>query len=263
MMKRFRAIKGGTIIGMLLISAFIVFMPSSLAGLPVGNGNVMLEYDASALQEHIMPLSGPRIIPITISYMVSGILAKTVVDWFSGKVIPIIDLSVEDSPSWCTAAVEPNVISPEIGTGWNSITANLLVSVNENAPARTDGKIKVKMYARKLQGPLSEISEVTSYAEVTFTPGYLPTIGYTVPVGNFVEIVPGTTANFDLEIENLGNAKTEVVFRVLNVPKGWSPNIIASTILGSNVHGDDPKSTVQLVVQPPYSFGYHNEREVI
>ncbi|EMR73475.1 hypothetical protein MCGE09_00624, partial [Thaumarchaeota archaeon SCGC AB-539-E09] len=29
------------------------------------------------------------------------------------------------------------------------------------------------------------------------------------------------------------------------------------------VHGDDPKSTVQLVVQPPYSFGYHNEREVI
>jgi len=47
------------------------------------------------------------------------------------------------------------------------------------------------------------------------------------------------------------------------VPDGWSASIISNTKVGSRVDGNDPTRTIQLFVQPPYGFGYHNEREDI
>jgi len=104
-------------------------------------------------------------------------------------------------------------------------------------------------------------TEVTFYDEIPFTPGYSPVISFTTPNGNFKEIGPGNTANFDIHLENLGNAPTEVTFKILNQPKGWSPNIISMTTLGSKVLGEETTKEIPFVVQPPYNFGYHNERQ--
>jgi hypothetical protein len=49
----------------------------------------------------------------------------------------------------------------------------------------------------------------------------------------------------------------------LEVPKGWSASIVSSTIVGSSASGESPKRTVQLLIQPPYGFGYHDDRQDI
>jgi len=263
MTKSFRTVKASIVMGILLISVFVAFMPSSSAGIIKSSSNLKLEYDASALEENVQPLGGPRPVTINVGYLVSGIFAKQAVDFLAGRVPPMIELSVEETPSYATAWVEPNVVSPDMGTSWSTASATLWVSFKENVPARAEVTIKVKMHARSIPGILFEVTEATSYGDVSFTPGYLPIISVTTVTGNFKEISPGQTATFDIELENLGNAKTVVDFRILDIPKDWSPNIQSRVTLGAGVLGEDPKTTVQLVIQPPYGFGYHNDRETI
>jgi len=239
MTKNLRTVKASIVMGILFLSIFAVLMPSTSAGIIKSNGNLKLEYDASALEEQVTPLGGPRPVTISIGYLVSGIFATQTVSILTGRVLPMIELSVEETPSYATAWVEPNVISPDMSTSWSTATATLWVSFKENVPARAEVTIKVKMHASAIPGILFEVQEATSYADVSFTPGYLPIISVS-PKGNFQEISPGEIATFDIEIENLGNAKTVVDFKILDIPEEWSPNI-----------------------QSPYGFGYHNDRETI
>jgi hypothetical protein len=56
---------------------------------------------------------------------------------------------------------------------------------------------------------------------------------------------------------------TEFIFRIVNVPEGWVASIPANAFIGSAVDGKDPKDTINLLITPPYGFGYHNELEDI
>ena len=263
MTKRLKTIKASIVVGVLLFSLIAVFMPSGIAAPLKSNANLKLEYNASSLEEHVEPLGGPRPVTLEVGYYVSGIFARQAVSHFARRVLPIIELSVEDTPSYASAWIQPAVVYPELGTSWNTASTTLWVSFKEDVPARHPVTIKVKMKAHKIPGILYEIGGLTSYGDVSFTPGYLPIISVSTPKGNFQEISPGETANFDIEIENLGNAKTVVDFRILDMPKDWSPNMQSRVTLGAGALGDNPTTTVQLVVQPPYGFGYHNERQTI
>jgi len=227
------------------------------------DGNIVMTYDANATQEPIKPLTDKRQVPITVSYAITGLFAKQAAARLSGRIKSFIDLSIEEAPDWCTASVSPNVVSTDIDVDFKSIQAIVTISVNENAPAFSDGVVKIRLHARKILSLAIEVREVTLIADIRFYSGYVPIIGFSVPKGNFMEVSPMSTANFDIHLENLGNAKTDVICKVLNVPKDWSPNIISKTTLGAKVLGEDPTSTIQLVVKPPYGFGYHNERETI
>ncbi len=263
MTKKLKTVKASLVMGILLISVIVAFMPSASAGIIKSSSNLKLEYDASALEENVQPLGGPRPVTVSVGYLVSGIFARQTVDFLQGRVPPMVELSVEQTPEYATAWIEPNVVSPDLSTAWSSATATLWVSFKENVPARAEVTIRVKMHARQIPGFLFEVTESTSYGDVSFTPGYLPIISVNTLTGNFKEISPGQTAAFDIELENLGNAKTVVDFRILDIPEGWSPNVQSRVTLGAGVLGEDPKTTVQLVVQPPYGFGYHNDRETI
>lgn len=264
MTKTIRTVKASIVMGILLFSLFAVFMPLISAAPIKNNAYLQLEYDASAVEKNIMPLGGSVSIPIKVSYLVTGVFAAQAVGRFSDMNVPaLVDLSVEVTPEYCTAWVEPNVIKPAITTGWSSVNANLFVSFSDKAPAMTEVKIQIKMHAKKIASLLYEIGEATAIGEVSFTPGYLPTIGITLREGNFKEISPGQTATFNIDIENLGNAKTEVTFRIVDIPKDWSPTIKSSIIIGAAVGSENDKATVQLTVQPPYGFGYHNDRKTI
>ncbi|MEA2055825.1 MAG: PGF-CTERM sorting domain-containing protein [Candidatus Thermoplasmatota archaeon] len=262
MTKRLRPVKATIVMGILLFSIFVACMPSSTAGILPCNPYLKLEYDASKIEGDIMPLGGASSIPINVGYELASIFADQAVKWLGGKVVPSIELSVEGAPDYCTAWVEPNVVYPELSKNWKFAQANVWVSFKESAPARSEVKLRIRMHSNEITDIFFKIPEVTNYAEISFTPGYLPIISVT-PQGNFKEISPGEVATFDINLENLGNAKTEVTFRVLNFPEGWSPNIISSTTLGTGVLGENAKSTIQLIVQPPYNFGYHNDRETI
>ncbi|HEC81495.1 MAG TPA: hypothetical protein ENI42_03605 [Thermoplasmatales archaeon] len=262
MKKNLRALKASFVMGILIAGLFTAFLPtaSAVALLPA-QGNLKMEFDTDAAKQTVTPLGAPIYIPIKVSYLVSGIVAPAVVGIIGGRMPAMIELSVDQAPEWCTAIVSPGIVSTEVSTSYRSANATVTISVNENAPAFTQSKIRIKMHARALKGLGCEISEVTFYDEIPFTPGYSPVISFTTPNGNFKEIGPGSTANFNIHLENLGNAPTEVTFKVLNQPRGWSPNIISMTTLGSKVLGEETTKDIPFVVQPPYNFGYHNERQ--
>ena len=259
MTKHLRTVKATILVGILLISLSLAFVPTSSAGLLKNTVTLKLELkDPVAASQKVLPLNGSMSVEIQIGYLVSGLFAHRAIPIYKNRQIPAtISLSVEETPSFCTATVEPNVVSPEITEGWSFADAILKISFQEDAPARGEVKIKVKMHSDMVPGLLFQINEATHIGEISFTPDYLPIISVT-PQGNFLEISPGEVARFDIEIENLGNAKTVVDFTILDFPKDWSPNIISSTTIT-----EMGKTTVQLLVQPPYGFGYHNERETV
>jgi hypothetical protein len=258
MEKHLKTVKTIFIIGILLISLFAALMPTSAALIPsTVTLNIKLTNPDDA-NEKVVPLSGPMTVGVDIGYLVSGIFAQAAIGIFSSRSVPAtISLSVEETPEWMTAIIQPNVVSPVIKQGWSYENATLKISFLEDAPAMGDVKIRVKMESERVPGLLFHINEKTAIGEISFTPNYLPIISVK-PLGNFQEISPGEVARFDIEIENMGNAKTVVDFTILTNPEGWSPNIISSTTISENT-----KTTVQLLVQPPYGFGYHNDREQV
>ena len=80
------------------------------------------------------------------------------------------------------------------------------------------------------------------------------------PKGNTKLIGPTDTAEFPIEIINMGNARTEVIFEIVNVPDRWSAIITDDIIVEE---GEGSKTTVYLAVKPPKDFGYHDERASI
>lgn len=269
MTKRLRSVKASIVMGILLVSVFVAITPTSSAGL-LGlvdlTPHVIIEPGEGAdLNQRVMPASGHLSIPINVKFMVSGAIAGFVVDnFFKGRIpTAIVDLEVSSDMDWATATITPNTVSPEIkADGYSEANANILVKVNENAPAMWSGKLKVTAHVKELVSFGAKIKESTFTGNIPFTPDYLPVISVK-PQETFKEISPGETANFDIELDNLGNAKTEVTLRIINLPEGWSPNIASSITLGAGVLDENSKGTVQLVIQPPYNFGYHNDRETI
>jgi len=86
---------------------------------------------------------------------------------------------------------------------------------------------------------------------------------FSTPKGTSQLVTPGETAYFSVDLENYGNGKTVVFSEGVDVPEGWTVEVLPSLTLGSERLGDNPKSTLCFSIHPPDSFGYHDERQVI
>ncbi len=84
-----------------------------------------------------------------------------------------------------------------------------------------------------------------------------------MPRSTIKEIKPGEIVIFYIDLENLGNAQTEFIFRVTKVPMGWSASIPSNIKVGKRLENQSTKETVELRIQPHFDFGYHNEQEDI
>jgi len=267
MTKNFRTFKTSLVMGILLVSILAVSVPSISAG-PLGLFNaeqdVVLSADISAIEKEFKPVGGMYFIPINISYAISGLFSNQIASMFATRAKAIIELSVQPMQEWFTCIVSHNSVHADIGTNYQKVVEKpyIQVTLDERAPAKTMGTITVTMDIREQSALWATLNGRTMTADVSFTPAYLPIISIT-PKGNFEKTEPGSTAEIEIELENLGNAKTVVDMRVLNVPDGWAATIPARVTLGSAVLGDNPKKTIILTIQPPYGFGYHNDRDQI
>lgn len=265
MANNFRAIKASIIIGILLVSILAVSIPSISAGLFLNaEQDVVMTADISAIETEFKPVGGAYFIPINISVAIRGLLSKVIEKIFEGRASAIIELSAQPMDEWFSVVVSHNSVHADISTNFQSVTEKpyLQVTLDERAPAKTMGKIIVTLKARRQSALTATIRESTTTAEVSFVPAYLPIISV-APKGNFKQTAPGSMAEIEIELENLGNAKTVVDMRVIEIPEEWDATISARVTLGTAVLGENPKQTVILTVQPPYSFGYHNDRDQV
>ena len=74
---------------------------------------------------------------------------------------------------------------------------------------------------------------------------------------------PGEIKSYEIELENLGNAKTTVTAEAFNIPEGWTVSILDSTVLGTLTKNEDNKKTLTLSIRSSDDFGYRNSVEII
>jgi len=263
MKKNLKTVKTGIIFGLVLISMFAVFIPNASAGLLTVDSALQVTFDKTTTEKFVVPASGPITMKILTQFEIYGAFSNLIETSLLSTSQAQIDLQVVEGPSWCTATLSPSNFFLDVNTKLSDpFIAELSISVNELAPAFEEGKVKISAHNTKITGVAFNIGEHTTEIEIPFTVGYSPAISFTTPNGNFMEIGPMDTANFEIQIENLGNAETEVVCEILNAPKDWSPNIVTAVLLGSNVKGEEGTTkTVYFKVKPPYGFGYHSEAQ--
>ena len=260
MKKNFRAVKASILMCVFLVSLFAVLMPSSSAGILKSSAQLKVELANPEQSRFVTPLEGEVPIRLKVGYLVVGLFAPAAINRFSSVNMPAqISLSVEETPSFCTATIQPNVVSPELHTGWcYDDSAYLLVSFKENAPAIGPVSIKIKMQSIDLNAVMFEIKPSTDYGTITFSPTYRPIIDAT-PRVTYAETNPGKSIEIPIDLTNLGNANTEFILEVKDVPDGWVASMPSSIKVPAAANGGTSKTTVMLQVTPAYGFGYHDD----
>ena len=259
--KHLKTVKTSIVLGILFFSLIVTFTPSSTA-VPFSAGiNVKMTYDATVASAKVVPLTGEIAININISAKIEGLLAKLFERIFQGRNDLAVDLTVKETPSWCTARISPNVVNPRLSAQWESEEAYVHISFNEDAPANVPAIITIEMQA-SAPGTFERVKGVTKTTTISFTPAYLPIIDAT-PHNNYQETKPGKIVTFDIDLENLGNAETEFIFNVREIPEGWTASVPSNITIGSRLQGENPKNTVQFSVTPPETIESQKIREVI
>jgi hypothetical protein len=263
MKKNFRTVKTGIIFGILLLSLFTVFAPSASAA--IFNADPLITVTYPEQDENVVPNTKALRIPLETTFELYGPLASFVraSPLLQDSVVPITLNIIGPNELGVDATLENNLFDIKLGvnTPWVSY---LTVTVNEDIQFNTVGTVKIKAISDPVSGFLLGVKGGSREFDVGFVIGFWPVISPEIPKGNFQEIGPLDTADFTIDIENLGNAVTYVAIELLDVPEDeWSISMPSSVHLASAVgaSGSGTSKTVHLKIKPPYGFGLHNERK--
>ena len=261
MKKNLRTVKSTMIIGILLVSVFAAMMPvSSAQGGLLGFAHVVqiqwLNVENATLA--IKPFEESRAYRIEVRYsIIKGPLGNFIYKAFYRGRRVNIQLNIESYPTeWSTVTMLDNTITfglPQDVTEERTFNHEILISVDDNAPAFKEGKLAIRVNVDSV-GMIDAFNEII---ELTMKPDYAPKLNV-VPGTQTKVIGPMDTTEIPIKVTNLGNGQTKVTFRVPNVPKNWLAIVTDQIILDP-----DQTETVFLTVKPPRSFGYHDETETL
>ncbi len=155
-----------------------------------------------------MPRGELRTITLVITHTVTrGALGNGVLATLTGALIKI-DVSIIETPSWCTATISQGTLSVTVQPDTiSTVETKLSIQVANDAPAYSLGYIKVKATAEKT----GLIAGYEDDFTLSFIPAYKALISPSLPETNSKEIGPMDTAVFPIDISNLGNARTIVL----------------------------------------------------
>jgi len=222
----------------------------------------LITWDEEDVNEPISPYSAPTNIPIKIQVKIRGVLQHIVSPGYAINDF-YVRLYIDEAPEWCKVTVNPPLISIPVNQDWELANATLFITLDKDSPAFETSKIKIRITTQRMGGSATIIPAGNKTLEIPFTVGYVPLLAINELEGNHKVINPDDTANFPIELINLGNGKTDIKTDISSVPKGWQVKTISEISLGVKYLGDNYKKTLNLAIKPPYDFGYHEDREVI
>jgi len=222
---------------------------------------VKIDFDNEAANMPLLPIDQTINIPITLNYSVYGRYDEIIPPYYAAQNnLNFVYLYVENKPDWCNATISPSFLQILALANGTIENANMTIKIDENAQAFVPGNITLKVRVTDM-GPI--IGGIF-YTKIKFSPGYFPLLKISTPEERLKLIEPLETTKFEIDIENLGNAKTYVLSKIVDKPEGWTVSINPKTVLGTVTSlEDNPNKTISLDIQPSVDFGYHNERKVI
>jgi hypothetical protein len=258
MKNNFRLVKSVIIFGILLLSLFAFFIPTSSAGPLKAPPLIIVQYPPQ--EKNVIPTGGVLEILLETTIELTGPW-KTFVEkspLLSGTAVQVM-LKVEESPPWCDASIANPTVSMTLGET-TPRESRLTLTVTEQAPAFQQGTVVVSATSVEQPGLLFSISSATYTYDISFEVGYWPVISISDQKGSYMQVGPLDLADFPITIENIGNGLTYVQIEP-EIPEGdWTIGIDASATLASSVSGGAGASkTVHLIIKPPYGFGFHND----
>ena len=170
-------------------------------------------------------------------------------DGYKGTALAFIDLEVNDSSPWCSAAISPSTVATNISR-YSETTTDLYLTLDETAPAYGDGFISIKATSRAL----SLIEGFEDTFDLYFVPSYLPIIAIDLPESNSKRAGPMETIMFPITIENRGNARTKVFFEVSQGEEDWITTVTDELTIPE---ASGSTGTAYLTIVPSNDFGYH------
>ncbi|MEF8878929.1 MAG: hypothetical protein V5A64_00880 [Candidatus Thermoplasmatota archaeon] len=256
MNKKLKNIKAILMISILFSGIFVAMVPAASAGPIKIDSVIQITASSSALQKPVKPITGDRRVPINITYSTSGFWASAAESRLAGQNVEIY-LSAKSSAEWFTAEFQTNVVQPKALLNGDTVTAVLKIDVNENAPAFGSGKCTIVAELKEKNiGVAYNIKPMTITQDFTFDPGYLSSISI-VSDSHYKQVSPHDTADFDIQLKNLGNGETEVTLKVVDKPEGWVVTVPTTVTLGSKQYDGESTASVAVNVKPPQTFGYH------
>jgi len=227
-------------------------------------GVIDVEYDReSLLNNPIKPLDKPREIPLRISHKVIGGYSEHIVQRYleaNDELFNRLHVRIYKAPEWCTISAVPDFFVTNLSAEKSYANIKLYLTLKETAPAFKKETIKIKIWGDPIgKGIITTPSKIFN---ITFMSGYKPIIKISTPKGTTKLTSPDETVYFEIDVENFGNAKTNLNIKPKNIPKGWRIEVITNLTIGSMRFGDNNKKTIKIAIHPPVSFGYHEEREV-
>ncbi len=252
-MKKFRTVKASIITGIILVSLFAVFIPTSTAA-GIFQGNIDLTYDVDDVPSTIRPESDIARIDLYVNHFASGLGSRYVIPFFSANTVPI-ELTVSDTPDWITVSVAPGVVYPKLGMEKAEIPEHAIVSISltPNAPAFQTQSIEIVAMHKDIPPIRSAINRIP----IEIKSGYYSNYQYEYPT--FKEIGAAETVTFPINIKGYSNARSRIIFEIVDPAEGWSTSINTEFFLGTTALGEDATGTVNFMVQSPLDFGYQNE----
>ena len=222
----------------------------------------IINLDYEDINELAIPNGDKIEIPFNVTFKLTGRYADFQSKRLKNDIINL-ELSIEEKPSWCKASITDTYVTIPLDST-ESYQSSLKVEVIENAEAYTQNYVIVRATSPEISGLFfTQLKAGVAFFEIPFVVGYVCVVAYETPEGTLAEVGPLETADFQIDIENLGNGPTIVNIDLVDEPKkGWSVNIASSVQLGSGINEKGAKKkTVHLKIKPPYEFGYHNERK--
>jgi len=234
-------------------------MPSASAG--VIKVKPLITVTHSSVEENLIPNTRSLKIPLNVSFSLTGLGASFVKGDSLLKDSTIkISLTIVETPDYIKASIGNQPVEIPVSEGRADRQPYVEITVTEKAPANQLGKVTVRATSMKLSGLLFDIDEATDTFDVPFQVDYWPVVKI-LPRDNLKKIGPLDTAIFAVDLENLANGPTRVAIEVTKMPEGWTIGVPPEATLGSGVYSEESgvKSTVNIVVKPPFGFGVHND----
>lgn len=220
--------------------------------------DVDISWNSTETSEPIMPLSSAKTFELDIKYKTeySYELTAFFADLMKNRQIDIL-LEIIETPEWCQATLDKTTLSTTVSTEQINLSANLTVSVKENAIAYNSGTIKINASVAPQMGLLGILTLIDGFNEtyeLTITPDFLADISTQIDDTNYtqtglIELPPYNETTIPITISNLGNAKTKVLAEIVEMPENWTVDIDPYAVLEL-----DNSSQIYLTVESDHNF---------